>query len=152
MLMTSRTRLLVLMPLILIGTGSGCRQRVTPPNTVPVSGMVMLNGEPAAGILVRFHPQFNIGRTKFLPSGESGGDGKFILSTGAGGNGAPPGNYLVTFEKPRIESDEEHSGIEMEVDELTGQFSDPSQSKWKVAIQRGDNQLEPFRLELAQSP
>lgn len=132
---------------MLLSTFAGCGRGITPPSTVPVHGTVMLNGKPAPGIVVKFHPQFDIGSVKFIPYGETGKDGTFLLNTGAAGNGAPPGDYVVTFEKPKIESDRQNSGIEIDVDEFKGRYSDPAQSSAKVTIKRGDNTLDAFQLD-----
>lgn len=123
----------------------GCSGRVTPPRTVPVSGLVTLKGKPAVGVRVKLHPQFNIGRFKFIPYGETGLDGKYTLSTGASGNGAPKGDYIVTVERPSIESGQK-DGLETEVDQFKGAYSDPAKSNWKVTVKEGDNVLEPIQL------
>lgn len=141
-------RIAFVVSLIAAATTSGCGAKtIVPPRTSPVTGTVTLKNKPFAGVLVTFHPQFDIGPIKYTPSGETGSDGKFTLSTGAPGNGAPPGEYLVTFEKLRTVSDRQNSGIEKEVDDLKGKFSDPARSNWKVTISDGRNELEPFQLD-----
>ncbi len=134
----------VLLMLLILGCGRGIKI----PSTVPVSGVVMMKGKPAAGIRVKFHPQFNIGRIPYIPLGETGSDGKFTLSTGAPANGAPPGEYVVTFEKPELESPQKTGNyLETEIDGFQGKYSDPTQSSWKVKVARGENSLAPFELE-----
>jgi len=128
---------------ILLGCGPGTLE---PPDTVPVSGFVMLKGKPAAGCLVQFHPAFDIGEIKFIPHAETGADGKFTLSTGVTGNGAPPGDYVVTIERMRVVSDRKNSGIEIEVDDFQGRYSDPTKSTWSITITEDENVLEPFEL------
>lgn len=132
---------------LLLLTVAGCSGRVSPPRTVPVSGTVTLNGEPAAGIRITMHPQFKMGRITWGVVGESGPTGEFIVGTGGRGNGAPVGDYIVTFTKPRIAEDLERNGAEMEVDDFEGKYSDPANSPWKVTIKKGENQLGPFQLE-----
>ncbi len=141
--MCVRYRLVAILALV----APGCSSQVKPPASVPVIGSVSQKGRPAAGIVVKFHPQFDIGRLKYIPSGETGPNGQFILSTGAAGNGAPRGDYIVTLEKPKVVSDREHSGIEMEIDEFKGKYSDPTKSQWKVTVKSGDNVLEPFDID-----
>ena len=126
---------------------AGCSRNIKPPSTVPVSGTVLLKGKPAAGIRVKFHPQFDIGKVKYVPVGETGSDGRFTLSTGAPGNGAPPGNYAVTFEKPEIESARKSNYLETEIDAFLGRYGDPEDSAWIVTVERGENSLEPFELD-----
>jgi hypothetical protein len=61
--------------------------------------------------------------------------------------GAPPGDYIVTFTKPRIAPDWEHNGVEMEVDDFQSKYSDPKTSNWTVTVKKGDNDLGTFRLD-----
>jgi len=139
---------IALVLLFVLGAIAGCGGRsITPPFSAPVNGTVTMGGQPVTGVLVKFHPQFDIGRIQFIPSGETDSEGRFLLSTGADGNGAPPGDYVVTFEKLRVESDIQNSGIEMEVDEFGGKYSNPQTSPWLVTVEDGENELEPFELE-----
>ena len=66
--------------------------------TNPVTGKVLVNGQPAAGANVMFFPE---GATKnAVPStGRAGADGTFTLVTG-GKPGAPAGKYIVTVTWP----------------------------------------------------
>lgn len=129
------------------GLAVGCySSTLTPPRTVPVSGSVVHRGGPVPGVLVKFHPQFDIGRVDFIPYGETGADGKFVLSTGASGNGAPQGTYKVTLERFYVGVDAK-DGLEAEVDGLNGAYSDPNKSEWTVTIKSGSNVLDPFELK-----
>jgi hypothetical protein len=125
----------------------GCGKRLSVPSTVPVSGLVKYKGKPLQGIRVTLHRQGGTAKSEFIPTGQTGPDGKFSLSTGAPGNGAPPGTYVVTFEKPEIGSPAATGSIETEIDAFGGKFSDPAQSKWTVTIEKGENSLEPFELK-----
>lgn len=98
-----------------------------------------------AGARVKFHPQFDIGEVKFIPYGDTGPDGKFELNTGAMGNGAPKGEYVVTIEVLRTGTDP-IDGLEAEIDQLKGLYNDPAKSEWKVTLNDGENVLEPFKL------
>src|SRR5260221_10794981 len=71
----------------------GCGEGISVPSTVPVSGVVKYKGKPLQGIRVTLHPQAETAKPTFIPSGQTGPDGRFTLSTGAPGNGAPPGSY-----------------------------------------------------------
>jgi hypothetical protein len=126
---------------------AGCSQQVSPPATVPVSGHVTLHGKPAEGVRVTMHPQFSMGRITWGVVGESGSGGEFKVGTGGPGNGAPRGDYIVTFTKPKIISDQEHNGVETEVDDFEGKYSDPETSTWKVTVKKGENDLGTFQLD-----
>lgn len=137
-----RTSLLSVVGLVAF---AGCGEELSIPRTAPVSGSVTSKGKPAAGMRVKFHPQFDIGKVKFTPYGETGPEGKYVLNTGAPGNGAPVGDYIVTIEKPRVGTDEH--GLESEVDDLKGKYSDPQKSQFKVSVKGGDNVIPPFDIE-----
>lgn len=136
-------RFVLLFALLAAGCGGG---GLSAPKTTPVSGTVQFKGKPAAGVKVTFHPQFDMGgRAKFTPNGETGKDGKFTLSTAAANDGAPPGDYVVTFELLRTGADAR--GLEIEVDQWKGKYSDPATSTFKVTIQKGDNAPQAFNLD-----
>ena len=145
--MSMRSAIVIRTSAVAIALLAGCSSQISAPTTAPVRGVVKYKGKPLAGISVSFHPQFNIGSVKFTPSGLTGPNGEFTLSTAAAGDGAPPGEYVVTFEFLQVQSDRASSGIEKEVDLLKGKYSDPSQSKWRLQIHKGENILEPFNLD-----
>jgi hypothetical protein len=124
----------------------GCGGGISVPSTVPVSGVVKYKDKPLPGVRVTLHAQGETAKPKFIPTGQTGLDGKFTLSTGAPGNGAPPGTYLVTFEKPEIGSPAATGSVETEIDAFGGKYSDPAQSKWTITIEKGENSLQPFEL------
>jgi hypothetical protein len=137
-----RRRKFALLCLLMSVVLAGCGKRLSVPTAVPVSGVVKFKGKPLQGIRVTLHAQGEEAKPKFIPTGQTGRDGKFTLSTGAPGNGAPPGTYVVTFDKPEITGN-----VETEVDAFRGQYSDPAKSQWTVTIEKGENSLEPFELK-----
>ena len=127
---------------------AGCGPKaISVPKTAPVAGSVTFKGRPAAGYRVTFHPRFDIGAVKFTPSGETDAAGRFTLSTGAAGDGAPPGEYAVTVVKPKVVSDRTAGGLETEVDDLKGKYADPAAGAFVVRVTAGANTLDPFRLD-----
>lgn len=139
---TSRSALVALVCAVAAGCGSG---GISAPRTAPVSGTVLVRDKPVAGVKVTFHPQFDMGQVKFTPNGETNKEGRFTLSTAASGDGAPPGDYVVTFELLRGGTDK--AGLDVEVDAWKGKYADPAKSSFKVTIKDGDNALEPFKLD-----
>lgn len=140
-MITSRA-FVVLVCAAMVGCGSGS---ISAPHSAPVSGTVLIKGKPVAGVKVTLHPQFDIGSVKFAPNGETNKDGKFTLSTAKAGDGAPPGDYAVTFELLRAGADK--AGFDAEVDVWKGKYANPASSQWKVTIKEGNNVLEPFKLD-----
>ncbi len=137
-----------LLGMVLLGAMvlGGCGKGLAVPSTVPVSGVVTYKGKPLQGIRVTLHSEAGTAKPQFIPSGQTGPDGKFKLSTGAPGNGAPPGTYVVTFDKPEIASAASSASVETEIDAFGGKYSDPSQCQWTITIEQGENSLQPFEL------
>jgi hypothetical protein len=111
----------------------------------PVKGEVFHQGKPAEGALVIFHRQGSPGPGPLTPHGRVKGDGTFELTTYEAGDGAPSGEYAITFfwpEPPKSPVDDPDSGP----DRLRGRYSDPQTSPLRVKIQEGTNALEPFQL------
>lgn len=127
---------------LITATIGGCGKGISVPSTVPVTGVVKYKGKPLQGIRVTLHSQGGTAKPEFIPSGQTGPDGRFTLSTGAPGNGAPTGTYVVTFEKPEITG-----SVETEVDAFGGKYSNPAKSEWTVTIEKGENALQPFELK-----
>ena len=119
----------------------GCGEGISAPRTVPTSGTVLFKGKPAGGVRVTLHPKFNM---MFRPNGVTGKDGRFLLSTGAPVDGAPPGEYAVTFELLRTGADQR--GLDTEFDVWKGKYASPDTAP-KVTVGTSATTLEPFRLE-----
>ncbi|HEX3150569.1 MAG TPA: carboxypeptidase-like regulatory domain-containing protein [Gemmataceae bacterium] len=145
----SRSSLAALALCFLIATGCG------PSKGYPVSGKVLVNGQPAAGAIVVLTPVSNPGTMDKKPSGMTKEDGTFELMTFKEGDGAPPGDYLVSIiwpGKPKSSGTPKGlSGGEDErassTDQLRGKYSDPQNSGLTVKIEAKANQLQPFDLK-----
>ena len=140
-MITNRIIVVALGCAVAVGCGGG---NISAPRTAPVSGTVLFKGRPAVGVKVTFHPQFDMGSVKFTPTGETGPDGRFTLSTAAANDGAPRGDYVVTFELLRAGADK--LGRDTEVDVWKGKYNDPA-TGIKVTVKDGDNVLDAFRLD-----
>src|SRR5262245_41463518 len=65
--------------------------------TYPVKGTVLVDGKPAKEVSVLFHPKQEVGNRPYVPSGKTDEKGEFALSSFVEGDGAPAGEYDVTF-------------------------------------------------------
>lgn len=87
------TRVGVVMTAVCCLAAVGCGKSGS--GTVPVAGKVVVNGKPAAGAVVTFHPD-GAAADAPRPTARTGDDGRFQLTTKAAGDGAPAGEYRVT--------------------------------------------------------
>ena len=134
---TNRTALVALA----CATAVGCGEGISAPRTVPASGTVLFRGRPAEGVKVTLRPKF---RMQFTPNGVTGKDGRFSLSTAAPVDGAPPGEYSVTFELLRPGADQR--GLDTESDVWKGKYANPDTAP-QVTVGPSATTLEPFRLD-----
>jgi hypothetical protein len=127
--------------LVLAGAllGTGCGQR----DAYPVRGRVLYEGKPAVGAVVFLHPVDLSEPTRSRPSGRVGKDGSFSISTPNLGDGAKPGEYLVTVVW-RAEAGPGDS--EEDEDLLPARYLDPKTSGLRITVKAGANDLEPFDL------
>lgn len=125
--------------MILIACVSSCSE---PPRggprvkVVPLSGMLLVNGQPAKDAFVRLHPVVADGGSIPNPGVASqaqvDSEGKFTISSYEGGDGAPPGEYRIsiTWNYP--------SGLTLNQwggpDRLNGQYADPKQTGVTVTV------------------
>jgi hypothetical protein len=116
----------------------------------PVRGKVTYKNQPARGVLVTFHPEGGDKVTAVRPTGTTGEDGTFTLTSGSK-EGAPAGSYVVTFVWPEeVKAKSSKGKISLEPpdsrDRLQGAYANLAKGL-KIQIKSGPNQLEPFDLK-----
>ena len=75
----------------------GCDGGVATESPVAVTGKIIYQGKPVEGAQVTFHNTSEAGGRS--ASGRTAADGTFSLTTFKTGDGAVPGNYIVTVSK-----------------------------------------------------
>ena len=103
----------------------------------PVSGKVLVKGQPAAGAFVLFVPVNEPAENPDpRPRATAGEDGSFAVSTYGDADGASSGQYVVaiSWEDPESRSDR-----------FGGRF-DATKSKLRADVKEGKNELTPFQL------
>jgi hypothetical protein len=111
----------------------------------PVRGQVLLEGKPVSGALVTFYP---VGGTPEdpRPSGQTNEQGYFILTSYAGADGAPEGEYGVavtcfrSFTVGKAEGDETTHNV------LPARYAAPATSQLKATVSKGRNEIPPFQV------
>ena len=119
---------------------NGCASREEP--VYPVSGQVLLAGQPLAEAVVVFHPQDGARRSLTAHTDQSG---RFRLTTRKPGDGAPTGVYVVTIEYRELvqEGDER---VRLGPNRLPARYAQPETSGLRCEIIVGTNELPAWNL------
>ena len=132
--------LLVLLPALLAGCGNGRKacHRVT--------GELYVDGKPAPDAFVYLHAVNAADDSKAVrPFGQADENGVFALSTYESGDGAPAGDYVVTFSWP------ERSGLLKDnfdgADRLKKKYYDPKTSQYRLTVEKKENQVPRYELK-----
>ena len=130
--------LLLLLSLLVTSCG---KSRFKP--TYPVKGRVLVDGEPAEGVTVRFHSLDDPDDELVRPVATTDANGSFLLTTYNVNDGMPAGSYAVSlFWLPK--------GFQGPIErgnKLPERYSKAATSGIKVQIAAGENVLPPFELE-----
>jgi hypothetical protein len=129
---------------LLLGAGilaSGCAKRTEP--VYPVSGQVLLAGQPLAEALVVFHP---IDQTRRSLPAYTDTSGRFRLTTHQPGDGAAAGAYAVTIEyRDLVQEGDEQSRAGQ--NRLPARYGQPETSGLRCEIIAATNELPAWNLE-----
>jgi hypothetical protein len=108
----------------------------------PTSGLILVNGKPAAEARVVFHHVGDWGEKSIVPQAWTDEEGHFVLSTYAVEDGAPAGDYKVVVEWPAY-----RRGKNVGPDRLGGKYSKPDTSGLTAHVEVGENALLPLQLK-----
>jgi hypothetical protein len=126
-----------------------------------VDGKVLYKGEPAAGARVYFHRVDSNAASGSVPTAEVADDGRFWLTSGDLGYGAPPGTYNVLVEwregplrthrvdlaKKAGKAAVRGAKLELKADDrLRGRYLDPGHPRLRAEVASGSTSLPPFEL------
>ena len=131
----------------ILSLGGGCGGPADAgPAKYPVRGSVLVDGKPAAGLIVTFHnTDAKAPGNAARPVGVVDESGQFALSTDADRDGAVAGDYAATFYWP---SDNTPNAV----DRLDGRFLDVARSRFRPKVEPKENELAPFTLEAVRKP
>src|SRR5262249_16831045 len=141
--------LILLSSLALLSVSCGGSDRLP---VYPVSGQVFYKGKPTPGAIVVFHPVGSGDLHSLRPSGVVQEDGTFLLSTYASNDGAPEGEFLVAIsrEDADVKFDRRQTAPNpksLGAPRLPPAYAAAQTSKLRVTVQKGTNELSPFRLD-----
>src|SRR5262245_28938467 len=116
--------------------------------TYPVTGQVLYNGQPLAGVDVAFHPVDAKNNTGYPPHATTDQEGKFLLMTYLKDDGAPVGEYQVAIAFPVETAGEEGSDQTKKLSfQVPAKYHRKETSEITAKVESRTNALEPFRLE-----
>jgi hypothetical protein len=134
-------RLLVLLLLSLLAT-SCSKPRFK--SVYPVKGRVLVNGEPAEGVTVRFMSLNDPDDPLVRPSATTDAAGWFTATTYKKEDGVPAGSYAVTL----VWLPKGYVGPRESANKLPTRYGEAATSGIQVQIRAGSNELPPFELHL----
>tara|TARA_R110002111_G_scaffold100976_2_gene156399 strand:+ start:7739 stop:8191 length:453 start_codon:yes stop_codon:yes gene_type:complete len=109
--------------------------------TVPLTGIVLVDGKPTEGVTVSCHPLSGDANNHVL-SGRTDASGNVAISTYVSGDGVPPGSYTLTFEWLK-----KGEGMAPAKDVFKGRYADPKKSEYKITAAEGEPaQLKEIKL------
>jgi len=124
----------------------GCGKEKGPVPVHPVSGKIVYGGKPAAGVRVFLYPTSApiVPEIPKNPSGVTGSDGRFAISTYEADDGAAEGGYQIVLLWPPP-PDKSGDTEESDTDRLLGWY-DAAHSRLTAQIKSGANDLKTISL------
>jgi hypothetical protein len=113
--------------------------------TFPVQGSVLIEGKPAEGVQVFFHPRD--ASQGGIPRGVTGKDGCFHLRTYHDGDGAPAGEYTVTLYWPGPYQSKLAAEDQLPPDRLDERFLNPKNSPFRASVGASPSVIPPFEVQ-----
>ncbi len=104
---------------------------------VPVSGKVVIDGEPRAEVILQLFPADG---GKQITETRTGGDGAYCWSTHLTCDGIEAGTYKVAFEHfPKPKRNDQN---EKKDDLFKGKYSNPKKSEFTLTVEKGKPQKD----------
>lgn len=131
---------------ILFALVSGCSGGDNRKPTYPVTGVVLVDGQPAEAVRITLNDVKGMDPNQPTFSETfSDKDGKFAVSTYEQGDGVPEGEYVLTFYWGTINPLNMQYGGE---DKLKRKYADPATSKFRIKVENG-KPTDMGRIELS---
>lgn len=114
----------------------------------PVVGQVVVNGKPAEGATVVFHPQAAGEVAELRPTGKTDADGRFKLTTRESNDGAPAGDYKVTINWAKSDIKPGQPAEDAKVIRLLpNDYFIADRTPVKASVGAGPTELTPFEIK-----
>lgn len=130
-----------------IASGVGCDSG---PKLYPVKGTVRVDGKPAGDATVFLHRKGRDNLNEPVPYAKCGPDGTFAVTTTKPGDGAQPGEYVITVVWPDMSKNPDGNGERPDL--LRGTYNKAATSALKATVEAKDNQLPEINLTAPKGP
>lgn len=110
-----------------------------------VTGKVTVDGAPGKDVWVTLHPAQG-GTAAQIPRAQVREDGTFQVTTYLDGDGAPPGDYNITFESLTFR---QIGGRWVGPDKLKNLYNNPKATTFHVSVKDAPVELPPFELKVS---
>ena len=104
--------------------------------TFPIHGKVLVDGQPAANVAIKMYPNTDDPETPLTSSTFTDMDGNFAIGTYEGADGAPVGDYKLTFMWGQINL---MTGRYEGPDKLKDRYSDPETTEFEFTVVAPEN-------------
>ena len=140
-------------PLILIGivvlcvSGAGCSSERKPANeltVVPVSGVVLVDGQPLAGVRIKMFSQTQDREKRAFPRGVTDEEGRFHAWTYRVNDGVPPGDYVMTY----VDHSQADPRQRENTDGFQGRYSDRKSKERLITVPDSGEPFDMGTIEL----
>lgn len=111
----------------------------------PVSGKVLIDGQPGHEVRLLFIPTNTADTMAPKPTAITDEQGNLIVTTYVTGDGAPEGEYKISLEWPKMVN--YFGRMQPGPDRLGGKYKNAAASKWTVFINAGNNTLPDFDIK-----
>jgi hypothetical protein len=120
---------------------AGCGERNARPVVHPVEGQLLVGGLAPAGAHLAFRPRNGDAAGHAIPTGLTGPDGTFRLTTFSPNDGAPAGDYVVTIIWPNDSLPVDECADPVTHDRLNGYYADATHERVLATVRPGPNSL-----------
>lgn len=140
--MKEQTGLVLIVAAVAIAGCGGASDRLP---VIPTRGLVIVDGKPAVGALLIFHPVEGTPKLPVKARARVHPDGTFVAESYDAGDGVPAGEYIVTVDWREPTEQEGDEGALL----LPEAYTSPESSPVKVRVSSGPDgkcELAPIRI------
>jgi len=129
-------------------SATGCSSERKPANelqVVPVSGIVVVDGAPLAGVKIKMFSKTLDREKRAFPRGVTDEDGRFQAWTYRVNDGVPPGEYYMTF----VDHSQANPSVRENPDGFQGRYSNRQNPEHLITVPESSEPYDLGTIELS---